>query len=110
MAKTARSARGEIVDFDILAIKTALSQAPVSVSTDERRKFIDTKDGIKTKVQNGLVSAPKASLPEAMMVAIQGAEISADVDLDVLAVKEALAQEEVVDLKSIDEEFEQPEE
>ena len=45
-----------------------------------------------------------------MMVAIQGAEISADVDLDVLAVKEALAQEEVVDLKSIDEEFEQPEE
>ena len=95
MAKNARSARGEIVDFDILSIRSALATAPVSVATEERRKFIDTKDGIKPKAQNGLVStAPKAAIPEAMAMAFSAAEVSATVEMSSFS----------------EEEFEQPEE
>lgn len=60
MPITARSAKGVIVDFDILQIKQQLAATPVQVGTEERRRFIDTKDGIKPKVvtapevQNGL--------------------------------------------------------
>jgi hypothetical protein len=49
MPITARSARGEIVDFDILQIKQQLAATPVQVGTEERRRFIDTKDGVKPK-------------------------------------------------------------
>lgn len=50
MSKKARSARGEIVDFDVLAIKQQLAAKPVPVSVDERRRFIDEKDGLKSKI------------------------------------------------------------
>lgn len=73
MARVARSARGEMVDFDILAIKQSLASAPISISTEERRTFIDTKNGLKPKqvVNNGLkVLAPeevsKPVLPDAL--------------------------------------------
>jgi len=74
MARIARSARGEIVDFDILSIKQALTAAPISISTEERRTFIDTKNGLKPKqavVNNGLkIIAPeevsKPVLPDAL--------------------------------------------
>jgi len=49
MGKMARSARGQTVDFDLLAITQALATAPVPVSVDDRRKFINEKDGIKAK-------------------------------------------------------------
>lgn len=107
MAKNARSARGEIVDFDIIAIKSALAAAPVSVSTEERRKFIDTKYGVKPKPQNGLVTTAataQSALPAAMMLAVQGAEVSAEVDVNLseLVTEEAVAQEpEATDLSSI---------
>lgn len=51
MAKTARSARGVQVDFDILQIKQALASAPINVGTEERRQFIDTKNGLKPSKQ-----------------------------------------------------------
>ena len=62
MAKKARSARGEIVDFDLLAIKQQLATTPVPVGVNARRKFIDEKDGIKTR-ENFIVSpaAPAAA-------------------------------------------------
>lgn len=65
MAKIARSARGELVDFDILHIRQALASAPVTISTEERRVFIDTKNGLKPKqvVNNGL----KVIQPEAVV-------------------------------------------
>lgn len=47
MSKKARSARGELVDFDLLAIKQQLATLPVPVSVDQRRRFIDEKDGVK---------------------------------------------------------------
>lgn len=76
MAKMARSARGEMVDFDILSIKQSLASAPISISTEERRVFIDTKNGLKPKqvINNGLkiispevvTEVPKPILPDAL--------------------------------------------
>lgn len=54
MAKVGFSARGERVDFDILAIKQALASAPIAISTEQRREFIDTKNGIKPKAKTAL--------------------------------------------------------
>jgi hypothetical protein len=67
MGKIARSARGTIVDFDLLAIKEQLATAPVPVSVDQRRKFIDEKDGVKTR----------QTLPSALVMAAEGANESA---------------------------------
>ena len=69
MSKTARSARGEIIDFDLLAIKQQLATAPVPVGVSARRKFIDEKDGIRTKQVQPIASA--------LSIAIDGAEESA---------------------------------
>ena len=57
MTKKARSARGEIIDFDLLAIKQQLAITPTSVGVNARRRFIDEKDGIKTK-ENFIVHPP----------------------------------------------------
>jgi len=102
MAKQARSARGDLVDFDILSIRQALASAPISVGAEERRQFIDTKNGIKPKVvsgsiQNGLkampgeiMAPPVVEIPEAMRFAIDAATI-AQSDIDV--VEETSAEE-----------------
>jgi hypothetical protein len=81
MSKKAISARGELVDFDLLAIKQQLATTPVPVGVTERRKFIDEKDGIKTRE----VITPEAqSLPSALNIAIE-------------AVAESAAAEQVVE-------------
>lgn len=49
MSKRSKSARGEIVDFDLLAIKQHLATTPAPISVENRRKFIDEKDGLKTR-------------------------------------------------------------
>lgn len=49
MSKTARSARGVLVDFDLLAIKQQLASTPAPKAVEQRRRFIDEKDGIKTR-------------------------------------------------------------
>jgi hypothetical protein len=84
MAKIARSARGQVVDFDVLAIKQQLASKPVPVGAAARRKFIDEKDGIKRR-ENYIVapSAPapapveEGSLPSALSIAAEAAEASA---------------------------------
>lgn len=50
MPKYVRSARGEIVDFELLAIKAQLAATPVTKAVEDRKKAIDQKDGIKTDV------------------------------------------------------------
>lgn len=70
MSKQARSARGELVDFDLLAIKQQLLVTPVPVGVNQRRKFIDEKDGIKTR-------AVVQPLPSALSMAIDAVEQSA---------------------------------
>lgn len=71
MSRQARSARGEIVNFDLLSIKQQLATLPVPVGVDQRRKFVDEKDGVKTKV------VPPAPLPSALAIAAESANISA---------------------------------
>lgn len=51
MAKS-RSARGQLVDFDLLKIKQQLAQIPASTSTLERRKFVDQKDSARRVKKN----------------------------------------------------------
>ena len=72
MSRSARSARGEVVDFDVLAIKQALASAPISVETKERRAFIDTKNGIKVKATpNALQTTPNNTQSEALQSILQ---------------------------------------
>ena len=84
MSKKARSARGDLVDFDLLAIKQQLATAPVPVSVDQRRRFIDEKDGIKAK----------PALPSAMMMALEAAEVSESAaESEVAEVSESIEEE-----------------
>lgn len=71
MSRKARSARGNVVDFDLLAIKEQLAAKPVPVGVNERRRFIDEKDGLKSRAK------PTAPVPDALMVAVEAAEVSA---------------------------------
>ena len=77
MGKFARSARGSIVDFDLLEIKNTLNSVPQPISVDQRRQFINDKDGISAK--KAQITGTVAS--EAMQLALQAAEI-ADTDED----------------------------
>ena len=83
MARVGRSARGEIVDFEILAIKQALAAKPVSVGVDTRRKFIDAKDGVKSPVQYAIKDIRKvdiSTVPNALHMAFSAAQNSAIID------------------------------
>jgi hypothetical protein len=76
MSKRARSARGDLVDFDLLAIKEQLATTPIPVGVNQRRKFIDEKDGIKTRTP--VAAAPAAPvLPDALSFAVESVEQSA---------------------------------
>lgn len=48
MTKIVRSARGELIDFELLAIKAQLAAAPVPKVVEERKQAIDEKDGVRT--------------------------------------------------------------
>ena len=72
MAKKARSARGELVDFDVLTIKQQLAANPVPVGVDQRRKFIDEKGGLKVRTVQ-----PAPALPSALSIASDAAATSA---------------------------------
>ncbi len=54
MPKFVRSARGELVDFELLAIKAQLAAAPVPKKVEERKVAIAEKDGEKTDVKPDL--------------------------------------------------------
>lgn len=48
MGQLIRSARGELIDFEMLAIKQQLASAPVPKAVEARKKAIDAKDGVKS--------------------------------------------------------------
>jgi hypothetical protein len=78
MSKEARSARGQRVNFDLLKIKQQLATQPVSVGVNNRRKFIDEKDGVKSRVQENYIDPPTdAAIPDALGIAKAAAEQSA---------------------------------
>lgn len=96
MPRIVRSARGELVDFDLIAIANQLASAPIPVSIHERRQFIDDKDGVKP---------PKKVAPAPVHDALQFATNAASAQRKVVPeepkVKEALKvlPEEDDDLK-----------
>jgi hypothetical protein len=69
MARFTRSARGDVIDFELLSIKASLAAAPAPKSVEQRKKAIDAKDGIKTTV------APDLS-DEMLAVSADGARAS----------------------------------
>ena len=74
MPRLVRSARGELVDFDLIAIANQLAAAPIPVAINERRLFIDEKDGIKPpKKQETMV--PSGPVHEALKLAADAAQI-----------------------------------
>lgn len=50
MSRITRSAKGELIDFELLAIKAQLATAPKPKSVEQRKAAIDAKDGVKTDV------------------------------------------------------------
>lgn len=102
MARNATSARGELVDFDILAIKQQLASAPISSSTEERRTFIDTKNGVKLKpkTRNALLVLQSEIIQEATNNLQDRPE----------ALQLAMEPTKKVDIKNSDEIFDEDEE
>jgi hypothetical protein len=91
MPRLVRSARGELVDFDLIAIANQLAAAPVPVSINERRLFIDEKNGIKPPKQKPVV--PSGPVHEALKLAAEAANIqrtSVDISQKEPEIKEGL--------------------
>ena len=64
MGKMARSARGEIVDFDLIAIRQQLASAPPPVEVSTRREYIDNKEAgrpVKDSILNPISVSDSAS-------------------------------------------------
>jgi hypothetical protein len=67
MGKMARSARGEIVDFDLIAIRQQLANAVPTVEVSSRREYIDNKEAgrpAKESILNPISVAGDASTDE----------------------------------------------
>ena len=75
MGKFARSARGSVVNFDEIEIKQALKSVPPPVSVDQRRQFINDKDGISAKKAAQFSGETATS---AMALSIQGVVVEDD--------------------------------
>jgi hypothetical protein len=65
----------------VLAIKQKLEAAPVSLATQERRKFINEKDGYKVKNQSTkmglkIIDQNLSEIPEALKMAVEAVEAS----------------------------------
>lgn len=57
MERKARSLRGELVNFDLFAIKEQMSEAPITTTIKQREKFIDMKKRRGTrKILNNMVA------------------------------------------------------
>jgi hypothetical protein len=70
MAKIVRSAKGELIDFELLAIKAQLAAAPVPKVVEQRKAAIDAKDGVKTDI------APDLELGKMLAVGMDAARAS----------------------------------
>ncbi len=64
MGKLVRSARGELIDFELLAIKQQLAAAPVPKAVEVRKQAIDLKDGVRADDAPGVEPAVTVDVPE----------------------------------------------
>lgn len=49
MPRIVRTARGELVDFDMVIVKQQISEAPMNIEVQRRKEFIDNKEGRSRK-------------------------------------------------------------
>ena len=61
MANTVRSARGEMIDIELLTIKAALARTPVSQKVVARKEAIAEKDGVKVQIEPAVTEFLKES-------------------------------------------------
>lgn len=72
IGKGARSARGEIVDFDLLRIKENLATSPKGSTVKAREDFIDNKFKRRLRrLTEATVASPAVSAGEATSVAVE---------------------------------------
>lgn len=64
MLKQVRSARGTIVDFQLLAIKSQLAAKPAPKDVIDRRSFIEERDGVKAKNSPPITPAETVDAPK----------------------------------------------
>ncbi len=67
MSKQVRSARGQVVDFDLLRIKEQMSSAPKTTTVQAREDFIDQK--FKRRIKRITRDVTKAVVPAATQIA-----------------------------------------
>jgi hypothetical protein len=70
MSKQVRSARGQVVDFDLLRIKQQISSAPKATTVQAREDFIDRKFKRRIKrlsrdASKSVVLDPNQTVPDA---------------------------------------------
>jgi len=70
MSRFIRSAKGDLIDFELLAIKSQLAAAPKPKTVEQRKLAIDAKDGVKTDV------VPDLELSEMLAVGAEAARTS----------------------------------
>ena len=74
IGKGARSARGEIVDFDLLRIKENLATAPKGSTVKAREDFIDSKFKRRLRrLTEATAASPAVSAPPAAPVVVEQA-------------------------------------
>jgi hypothetical protein len=73
MSRKATSMRGEVVDFDLFAIKEQINGAPLTETIQNREKFIDLKRrrGTKRKLQDMLAEQTTAPEVEAVEAPVE---------------------------------------
>jgi len=80
MTRKVRSARGDVVDFDLLAITRSLATAPAPINVEARRKFIDEKEGIKVikgvPLNQAEIVESQEEMPDALKMSLEAAEKS----------------------------------
>jgi hypothetical protein len=69
MSNSTRSARGDFVDFELLAIKAQLAAKPVPKPVTERREAIEEREGVK--------ALPSPAVDELLALATEAAATSA---------------------------------
>ena len=67
MSKAVKSARGQLVDFDLLKIKQQIASAPKTTNVKAREDFIDQKFKRRIKKLTREVSAVQAVPTEAVV-------------------------------------------
>jgi hypothetical protein len=68
MSRYIRSAKGEVVDFELLAIKAQLAATPLPKAVADRKAAIDAKDG-KVQPQSVELAEMMAAATEAAQAA-----------------------------------------